>query len=600
MLSRNFPAFLIFVLTFLSVHSVNGQTPTPSPDDTDTEITEKAVRMLRETTSEVGNMRTLENRISFTAEIAALLWPHDEAEAKRMFGWSVNEFKTLVMQYDSQMNMFPPEDPANSYRGGGMFFGGTDERTMLVRKFQVAMGVRQQIASSIAEHEPILAFNFYHDSISGISNPQLTNALNYGGGNYFELGLLRKIAEKDAAKASELARSSLQKGFRSHHVDLLRELYTKDPDKAAEFGSAVLSRIKNESLDKLELYSLNSLISLGDEKLEEALASPGKKELYSREDLRELADVLARAILEGDERGGFRSYLGNIEKYNPGRAAQIRTKFSIENTDAHAAESREERVRVSAGLPPPPSPRISGGFTVRQSRGSDEVRQAIEAREKAEQELMAEVMGLDKKELPKEERDKIIEKARELLTSTPSKDKKLLGLSALAAQVAKAGDKELASEIMRDAAALVSPSPKTYQDFLYTWMLISGYAEADPEKAFPLLEDTVFRLNEVIGSLIRVGEFIDTSGQMIVDGEVQVGAFGSGMAGSITRQLTIATPTVKSLMKTDLDRLYQIANRFDRVETRVLTKMIILRAALEKAPGQNSAETQQYNILGSY
>ena len=137
---------------------------------------------------------------------------------------------------------------------------------------------------------------------------------------------------------------------------------------------------------------------------------------------------------------------------------------------------------------------------------------------------------------------------------------------------------------MRDAANLVNLSPKTYQDFLYTWMLISGYAEAEPEKAFPLLEDTIVSLNDVVSSLVRVGEFIDTSEQMIVDGEVQVGAFGSGIAGNISRQMNIATPTIKSLIKVDFDRLHQATNRFNRVETRILSKMIILRAAFEKKP----------------
>ena len=417
-----------FSILFFSFQVVIGQTPTPTPDETEKQITEKAMRLLRETASEVSNMRTLENRISFTADIASLMWPHDEAEAKRMFGWSVGNSRHLL-QYDNQMNMFPPpEDGERSY-GGGFLFGEVNERSRVLQKFQVAMGVRQQITSSIAEHEPVLAFNFYHDSVNGVSNPQLTTILSYGNNTYFELGLLRKIAEKDSAKAADLARVSLQKGFRSHHVDLLREIHSKDTEKAAEFASAVLSRIKNESLDKLELYSINNLVSFGDEKLEESLKDPAMKPVYSKEDLRELTDILSRAILDGDERGGFRSYLANIEKYNPGRASQIRTKFNIDNT----GRGQPQRAGMQRGMgsgsssvpPPPPAPRNPGGFTVTGTGGSARaVSQDMEARQKAEQELMGEVMSLNKKELPKEEREKIIAKAREILMSTPGKDKR--------------------------------------------------------------------------------------------------------------------------------------------------------------------------------
>ena len=105
----------------------------------------------------------------------------------------------------------------------------------------------------------------------------------------------------------------------------------------------------------------------------------------------------------------------------------------------------------------------------------------------------------------------------------------VIGLGLLAAQVSKLGDKELATEIMREAEALVNPAPKNYQDFLLTWMLASGYANADPEKAFPLLEETIGRANETLGAFIKVGEFIDVAEEMVQDGEVQVGAFGGQM-----------------------------------------------------------------------
>ena len=46
-------------------------------------------------------------------------------------------------------------------------------------------------------------------------------------------------------------------------------------------------------------------------------------------------------------------------------------------------------------------------------------------------------------------------------------------------------------------------------------MLASGYAEADPDKAFPLLEDTILRVNDTLAAFIKVGEFIDVAGEMI-------------------------------------------------------------------------------------
>lgn len=152
----------------------------------------------------------------------------------------------------------------------------------------------------------------------------------------------------------------------------------------------------------------------------------------------------------------------------------------------------------------------------------------------------------------------------------------------LASQVARAGDKDLAAEIMRDAEALVNPHPKNYQDFMYTWMLVSGYAESDPEKAFPILESAIGRANELISAFVKVGEFIDVTEEMISDGEAQVGAFGGGMIRGLSKELGVAEATLGTLIKSDFAKTRAMTNRFDRAEVRVLAKMLVLRAALGK------------------
>jgi len=148
--------------------------------------------------------------------------------------------------------------------------------------------------------------------------------------------------------------------------------------------------------------------------------------------------------------------------------------------------------------------------------------------------------------------------------------------------VAKAGDKELAAEIMKDAASLVNPNPKHYQDFIFTLMVAAGYAESDPEKAFPILEDTIGRVNDLIYSFVKIGEFIDVSEEMITDGEAQVGAFGGGMIRGLGKELGVAEATISTLVKADFAKTKALTNRFDRPEVRVLAKMLVLRSVLGK------------------
>jgi len=210
---------------------------------------------------------------------------------------------------------------------------------------------------------------------------------------------------------------------------------------------------------------------------------------------------------------------------------------------------------------------------------------------KNQKQMMDDVMKVGSKELPKEQRDSIIAQARKILMSTPGRDKKIMGLSMLAAQVAKAGDKDLAAQIMKDAESLVNPQPKNYRDFLLTWMLVNGYASVNPDKAFPLLDEAIGRVNDTLTAFVKVGEFIDANEEMIQDGEVQVGAFGGAMISGMTRELGMADSTIKILAKADFEKTKSLTYRFERPEVRILAKMMVLRAVLgEKNPSKTDID----------
>jgi hypothetical protein len=194
--------------------------------------------------------------------------------------------------------------------------------------------------------------------------------------------------------------------------------------------------------------------------------------------------------------------------------------------------------------------------------------------------MMKSLKNLDGKKLPKEEREKVVGQARKIIASLPNKQAKILALSGLAAQVVKLGDKELAAQIMTDAQSLTNPQPKNYLDFMELWMLSSGLTATDAEKAFPVLEDTIFRLNDTLAAFVKVGEFIDVTGEMIDDGEVQVGTFGGSMIKEVTRGLGQADATLINLARADFARTKNLTNKFDRQEVRILAKMLVLRAVL--------------------
>lgn len=602
-------SLLLTVLLCVPVSSVAQATTPLTPDEKKAKLRESAVVFLRETYSDIGNLRSLENRISFTSELAALLWYHDQKEASAMFGTAVGDFKQLLAAYDSQMNAFGPIKDDESGGGFGAFMQEPTDRTRIAKKFRTAMGVRQQIAMSIAEHEPELAYNFFHDSMNAITNAEFRKQMEAGDANY-EQQLISRIAETNVKQAAELSKRSLTKGFTSAHVDLLRRLHGKDPDAAVEFGAALLSRLKDTSSDKLETHSVSALLNFGDELMTKPRTGTVKP-VYSKAQMTEIAEIYAKIFLEKKDLDEYESpNMTLIEKYSPGRAAQLKAKLSQRDEDSRIAD---RTVFGVGSAPPPPPPAVYRGpvrttsVAANTSRlGSDigtssdqsPAEKEHAAREAAEREMQEGVAKLGQKDLPKEEREKIVAKAREMIAKTTGRDKKIAGLSMLAASVAKAGDKQLASEIMREAAALVNPQPKTYLDFMYSWMLASGYAVAEPDKAFPVLDDAIFRVNELISSVVCIAEFIDVNEEVIADGEFQVGAFGGQMIRGMTGSVGMADSTINSLIDADFEKTKALTNRFERSEVRVLAKMMILRSVLgkEAKPGPTEDEIGEEEI----
>ena len=575
-----FLTLLLLVAQFSSAQVPAEKKPTDDPE----KLKKDAVAFLRETMADVNNLRTLENRISFSAELASLMWFHDEKEAKAMYLAAFGDFKELLIQYDMQMNRLGEPGEDDEYRGG--MFADVSDRSGISRRFQTALMVRQQIVMSLAEHDAELAFSFYYDSLQALTNPEFRKQME-SRDQYFEIQLMTQIAKTNAAKATQFAIKAIEKGVTYQHLELLKKIYEKDAEKGAEFTAAILGRLKSDKLETSKYWVLSSFMIITGDALDNSKKEGGRKPLLSQQELRDLADVFAQAILNNtsDEASGGLQYADQIEKYNPSRATQIRAKFRKRNSNMNSSGYAYNGANRAANAIAMASNSMANSNSGRYQRETEE-------RERAEKEIQENIGKLANKQLPKEEREKIITQARKILLQTPGKDKKILGLSALAAQVAKMGDKELASEIMKDAQNLINPQPKNYQDFILTWMLVSGYAEADPDKAFPLLEDTIMRVNETLSAFVKVGEFIDVAGEMIDDGEVQVGAFGGSMIRGLTSELGMADATLRTLAKADFTKTKNLTSRFDRSEVRILAKMMILRAVLGEGKQPKTEEAE--------
>jgi hypothetical protein len=591
------PAKIIALLLCLlaAVPAISQTVDEPNPTEDLAELRKEAIAFLRETMSDINTMRSLENRISFTAELAGLMWFHDEREARAMYSALIGDFRQLMMQYDAQMNAYGVEASDLNRHGGIMSMGDPTEQQRIARRFAMAMMVRQQIAMSIAEHDAELAFGFYDDSLSAISNPEFRKQAAERD-SYFEQQLVSRVADKDPAKATQFAVKALGSGIGYYNVEILKKIYSKDPAKGAEYGTAMLGKVKGDKVDSSKFWILNSLLEFGAKTLEDSRKKGGKPPALTEPQLRELADAFGQAILSqpmGSAEG--MQYATAIGRYAPGRATQIRAKLRTGTGSnrgyAYGSNVTANAANVAANAV------MTSNMNTASSAGYDPEMLAKEEEKAQLEEAMKSGLG----KLPKEERERIVMTARSEIMKQQGRIQKVTALGMLAAQVAGAGDNQLAAEIMRDAEYMVNPAPKSSQDYLLSWMLASGYANTDRDRAFIILEETIGRANDTISAFVKVGEFMDVAEEMIIDGEVQVGAFGGQMVSGLTKQLGMADVTIKVLANADFAKTKHLTNRFERPEVRILAKMMVLRAVLEKnTPKQTNEEGEMDDVTSEY
>lgn len=540
------------------------------PKEKTAELENEAVAFLRETFGDVANLRTPENRISFTAEMAGLMWFHDEKEAREMFQAVITDFRQMLFHIDGQINA------ANvSAKETEMYniplMPVSNPQAKLAKKLYKAMSVRQQIAAAVSEHDPVLAYDFFHDTAQVVTNPDLRKQFENRDLD-FEMKLLQAIAEKDAVKGLETARKSLANGLNGRHIELLEKLYAKDAEKGAAFGEEIISKLKSENIDKNEtFFYLKAVLNSGLENQAALTDKPNQKPMFGEQALRDVAELIAQIMLKQKSFDGFEieETVDQIKKILPGRAAQIEQKIVLEKKKKAAIADTGE----DSSDDEPESPYAAAALS------------RIEKMEE-QSKILEKLRNPGATRLPDDERQRVIAQARKMVAEIDDPNMKIMALSGLAAQVMKMDDKETAVEIMREAERFVSPQPKNYMDFMQTWMLASSYAEINPDRAFSILNDTVFRLNETISAFVKVGEFIDVNGDFIEDGEVQVGSFGGEMTNSMLRNLGQTDSTLRQLAEADFTKTKALTNKFDRTEVRILAKMLVLRAILDK----NNAE----------
>ncbi|HUF02675.1 MAG TPA: hypothetical protein VMM38_00715 [Aridibacter sp.] len=568
-------AVVISLLT-LSAYAQNSVTEIPAAEKVEEkkEVAELrkeiALLLLKETASEIEMLQSLTNRISFSADIAETAYSLDPAMSRRMYLELADSLSRFIAV---QSGMVSDKDRnatgIASYRNAG--------RT--VWKLRRAVAIRTQAVLSAAKHDPVLALDLF--DATKISR-DVSEVLGYFGPS--EDALLMQLASAvsvdDPETVAEFGERLLKNGLNLGAPVLLSKLKGKDYDAALAYAPKVISTASREvdSIDP-DLGALAMLLRVAFKRAEKESAPV--RPLFDPAEIRNLAEAFGRLILgkEAEEFGGAgkaMEYASVVRPFAPDIADRIQRKFSEENGSGLGTGSGSgPAIRAIGAAPPPPPPPPAASTSSVYAKGA-------ESEAAKEQERIAELE--EKMRSPEDDPEKKAA-VREYVSFSLQKISEIDDpLTKIAAYVAvtnrleQLGQKEAASEVLNEAFRSVTANPRNYQDFLQTWTLAGALVERQPERAFAIIEDLVFRLNGVVANFHGFAEFLDSNGEILDEGELQFGGFGGGMMNQMMRTLDSNGLIVRKLADTDLARTRALTERFDRPEIRVTARLLILKS----------------------
>ena len=516
----------------------------PRKAEMSAENKQRVTEILRETSRSAAMLRSADNRINYTLRTAATLWKVDEKEARAMFLGATNDIRQMIVETDAEMNRFETE--AGSEVSAGNLGNDMWQKTNRITT------MRSALMNQLAALDPEWALNFLQETAKTITNEELRNRVEPND-RYSESMLIGRIAEKDTSRALELGRKKLAKGASSEAVGLIQTLYGKDKEKGAAYAEDVLKQIKSAGLDADSQWILNSLFETGVSNFDEiAKEKSDDKPIFTEQSLREIAAMLAKQITDPLNGNNYYDlspeFVASLQKYAPQQISQIKKIVELQRL-------RAEKEKVL--------PEKTSNFNA-------SVQKVYEAQSKFQNEIGTKMLGLTEANTTSEKRKKIIEEARSKILESGNRNLKFNSLVNVAAQAVFAGEKEIAVGLLDEAESFTNLQPKEMREFAEIWTLAKGYASVKPEKSFTLVEDTIFRLNDVINAYVKFSEF--QSGEaMVENGELKMGDYGSQMFGFFYHSGDL----IGQLAQADFLRTKALADKFERPEFRVETRLMI-------------------------
>ena len=416
-----------------------------------------------------------------------------------------------------------------------------------------------------------------------------------------EQSFSEKAAESDPQLAAKMLRESLAKnGVTTSVFGILQKINIKENELAVKLLNEVNQKLVGESYEGENEKSSLAIQFLKQFYLDADKNAPKDKQAkilkLEASAAKELANKLADVFLKADATRSMQNYfqmrtaIPTLEKIIPERAALLKQKQDTTKKSLPEEMTRFDDVFGDGDNQSPEKMVGSAAKMPAQMRGfmyrnavneavkngtTDAVRaslsQAPEGKERDDA-----IAYLDSKVAEKKIKDGDIDAARKIinsLSSTKEKVERLVQMAISFQQKNTKEDSEFAAKLMTEARGLIDYSPEdedAANDYL---RIVSGYAYVEPATAFSMLDSFAEQVNELVNASATVAKF-DKNNPNFKNGELVMTRGLPRIGGKV---LSFGKEA-QLLANDDIDRLQNIAGKFQRPDAQILLKLYIVQA----------------------
>ena len=549
------------------------------------QIERKTYVLVEEIAGAAPGLKLPENRSYILAAAADLLWEHNEPHARNLFWDALNTLNLMNSGSQVTKGAKPSEK----------------ERQQNFTQYFALFRLRQELLQRVARHEPQLALDMLRSSRQAPLEPVawMRDGFVPPDDRSLEQQIATEAAARDPQKALQLARESLAKGFSYQLIPLLLRLNQKNAEMGTKFGGEVISKLRGRNLaTDLQGSSIAvSLLTFSRIPTGPTLTKPSaavQTLTLAEEQRRELVELITNAALTESGNANLlyalSGILPEIKEFAPERVALVQKKLAAFNqtltkeqriSDEYNSLTRNGTPEELLKLADTVSDNDRGwmqqqAVVMAAMKGrADSFREFIntEISDESRRKSLLDALDTEQINIALEKSD--TEELQKLLPKIRHKEERARVMSELAITLEKKGKHDEALTLLNEAQTLIKTGFENDTQTYALLALVGAYALVEPAKAFGIIERTVDRANDEMAKLVLLDKFIST-------GIIKKGELSMQHSAMIPIDFAVFKygKSVAALANADFDRTRAAADRFERIELRLMARLLLAQALL--------------------